>query len=366
MCIAHKTKKKIWIGSIAVVIIVFVVMVVLYLATGWKPEPKKPFEIWQDQTTGEINRCFLKDGAGSDRSEWDIPLALYGFAPPSDWKQIQNATEQANQFSTFYQDIYQDSRGNTLLFLQRTAMQNIEISADQEVMFGEVQVIYHQKQESFGNGNLFYYQSTVSWVHENSLLQLIYTGSTPMEINPMLELVASVDYTAIREPVYSDLTLAESCSYSFDWCETYSEQVLLRNRSQGNPEIPEGATFAAFSRIPEGFVEMTSYREANNANHLPTVSYLGYQNGKRQEIYLTCWLGSNAYDSVGNRTGFGALGNYDAEQLQDAQVKGNPALLYMEEDCSCIGWIDGYRTVELDVMHPISREELIALAETVQ
>ena len=111
---------------------------------------------------------------------------------------------------------------------------------------------------------------------------------------------------------------------------------------------------------------MTSYREANNANHLPTVSYLGYQNGKRQEIYLTCWLGSNAYDSVGNRTGFGALGNYDAEQLQDAQVKGNPALLYMEEDCSCIGWIDGYRTVELDVMHPISREELIALAETVQ
>lgn len=56
----------------------------------------------------------------------------------------------------------------------------------------------------------------------------------------------------------------------------------------------------------------------------------------------------------------------DQSSVQDATVNGNPAFVHINEEVSEIAWIDGCCTLQLRSTAPLTQEELVALAESVQ
>ena len=187
-----KTKRILLIAIPAAVLIAAALLLWLWLGRG--SEAEQPFEIWKDQNTGEINRCFLREGAERDAADEELPLPLYGLALESQWEQTENAAEQANRLSDFYLDRYTKETGEVLEFTQEPAVQGAEVTADQEVMFGQTQVIYYQQDWSGEDGSYSRYETGAAWVYGGSLLKLTHVGSAPLELNQMLELVGRADY----------------------------------------------------------------------------------------------------------------------------------------------------------------------------
>lgn len=56
----------------------------------------------------------------------------------------------------------------------------------------------------------------------------------------------------------------------------------------------------------------------------------------------------------------------DPNAVSDTVVKGNPAFVHINEEVSETGWIDGYCTLQIRSTAPMTEEELIALAESVE
>ena len=341
--------------------IVGVVVLASWLLLG--RETERPFSATYSEATGQVLSYSLQQGLSQDENLWQRDLPLYTFCPGEGWEQIQDAAEQANQFSLVHQDVYRGEGVATLTFTQQFAVEGDTIPAGQEVLFGDTQLIFCQQEES---SQELGYKSQIYWVQGDSLLSLSCSYGPDMHLNEMLELVKQVDYQTLRQPVYSNLSLERGYMRPVQLSETVSSTDTRPCRSQGNPKIPDHAFFVGFSRLPEGFAEMTSYQSVNNSNQHPNYITQGFynQNNNQQQILLHCWLGSNQMDADGTQSGLFLLSNVPDENIQDAAVHGNPALLYIDKDCGFIGWVDDYRTVELDVMYPISRNELIALAES--
>lgn len=355
-----KTKRILLITIPAAVLIAAALLLWLWLGRGTQAE--QPFEIWRDQNTGEINRCFLREGAERDAADEELPLPLYGLALESQWEQTENAAEQANRLSDFYLDRYTKETGEVLEFTQEPAVQGAEVTADQEVMFGQTQVIYYQQDWSGEDGSYSRYETGAAWVYGGSLLKLTHVGSAPLELNQMLELVGRADYQTYREPVYSPLGLQRGYSREVWLSETALSIESEPACSIGNPQIPEDPSFPQLNQLPEGFVEMPSYSSSGSRTFAQ--GYYHPDNNRRQ-ILFHGWLGSNRYRSDGTPGGFYLLSNYE-DSLQETTVNGNPAFFYIDEEESCIGWVDGYCTLELDLNFPVTQEELIALAESVE
>ena len=115
-----KTKRRLLITIPAAVLIAAALLLWLFL--GRETQAEQPFEIWRDQNTGEINRCFLREGAERDAADEELPLPLYGLALESQWEQTENAAEQANRLSDFYLDRYTKETGEVLEFTQEPAV----------------------------------------------------------------------------------------------------------------------------------------------------------------------------------------------------------------------------------------------------
>lgn len=165
-----------------------------------------------------------------------------------------------------------------------------------------------------------------------------------------------------REPVYSPLGLQRGYSREVWLSETALSIESEPACSIGNPQIPEDPSFPQLNQLPEGFVEMPSYSSSGSRTFAQ--GYYHPDNNRRQ-ILFHGWLGSNRYRSDGTPGGFYLLSNYE-DSLQETTVNGNPAFFYIDEEESCIGWVDGYCTLELDLNFPVTQEELIALAESVK
>lgn len=358
-----KKKKRILFIALPAAGVLIAAGAVLWLGLGRQPE--RPFAITYSQTTGEAMSCSLQQGLPEEENLWERDLPLYTFHPGPEWEQTQNAAQQANQFSLIHQDVYQGEGSTALTFTQQFAVEGDTVPVGQEVFFGDTQMIFSQQPETTQELG---YRTQIYWVHENTLLSLTCANVPEMHLNEMLQLVGQVDYQTLRQPVYSDLTLERGYMRQIQLSETVFSSDSQPCRSQGNPQIPEDAAMAQLTLLPEGFAEMTSYQAANNASQSPNFMTLGYynQNNNQQQILFFCWLGSNQFNASGNQSGFAMLSNAPEEEILDATVKGNPAFVYTDGEHGYIGWIDGCRTLEIDVMYPISQEDLIALAETVE
>lgn len=137
--------------------------------------------------------------------------------------------------------------------------------------------------------------------------------------------------------------------------------------SQGSPEIPQPPVLPDFS-APAGYAVEKQWDEPSG--YACERLYLG-EEGTR--LYFSCvageagFFGSRGYGNlILPFSGMSREELADPNAVSDAAVKGNPAFVHINEEVSEIGWIDGYRTLQIRSTAPMTEEELIALAETVE
>ena len=364
MTLTKKRQKILLIALPAAVIVI--AAAVLWLMLGRGAGEKKSFEILRDQTTGEILGCVLQEG--SMLGDITPPLDLYSFTPPEHWVHIHDAAATANQFSVNYLDDYLDETNTMISFQQQPAYRQDNIESPeslQEIQFGDRQVMYFQDENTYGEID----QTKVYWIHDRSLLSFTYQKDAT--VSEMLELIRRVDYESDRAPVYSPLTL--KASIFIEPAEQVSSEFDLGTyhyRSEGNPEIPEQVQLLSFPKPPEGYA--LTKESSDLEDEFGNYTYQSrYENSSGEVLQLDCYAGKHLFfacfsdiDYPFSSMSYEELGNPDS--IQNATVKGNPAFVHINEDVSEIGWIDGYCTLQLRCTAPMTAEQLIALAETVE
>lgn len=199
-----KRQKRLWTVLLGAGLLVAAAVLVLV----WQMRDtfqEGPFEIRRNPQTQAVEYCGVRGTVSED--QLTLPLDCYTFTPPDEWVQVEDAMEHAHQYSTGYIDSYRTQAGDDMLFVQLPATQQVlgsenqgpltDLSAIQEVRFGEEQVIYYQQEV-----NTEYHPSGVEtavyWVHGQNLLNLICYRDKDVE--QMLELIQQVDYNALRRP----------------------------------------------------------------------------------------------------------------------------------------------------------------------
>ena len=360
-----KKRKRILLIAIPAVVAVAAAAVVLWLVLGrGTPQVLEPV---YNQATGELMHYTILEGAPKEEEDRPLPLPLASFTPPEGWTQTLDAAAYADRFSIGYQDIYQSTENDytTLTFSQQYGVEGSTVDGGQQVQFGDRQVIYRQEPESSDDLG---YHTQVQWVEGPTLFTLSCRYGPAMDLNQMLELVSRVDTQSSRQPIHSPLSLAKGSNNSFLIRDTYLQNNVAYTRSEGNPEIPADAQFLSFTP-PEGYQLSQMYEENNNSGRRPDFHTSGYYHSEDNQdwLYFDCTLGSNACRTNGNPGSFdGQMAYADPQEIQDAQVNGNPAFVYLGPDRWEIAWIDGYYSLLLSSSTPRTADQLIALAETVE
>lgn len=355
MVLTSKTKRLLCIFiPVGIAAVAAVVLAVLALGGGFQ---SKPFDIQRNQE-GTITACTLKNGA-SPLSPPAGALDCYSFTPPEEWSQIQDAMDTADQSSQSYQDVYQNQSGATLTFSQQIAWEDFTVASigeTREVEFGDLQVIYCRE-----GGATESAATSVYWVHGDSLLSLSCTQD--MEINQMLDLIHRVDYTALRVPELSQLSLRPGGVTVSQNGNAVSRQITYY-RTVGNPEIPAGLSPYSFAQTPDGFRKLEDV-------DLPQGGAL-YVNDDWQILYLEWTPGADEFFdseiSYRQYTIPAVGGNYleeNPDQVQQIDLDGKPGYLILDQGASQLGWIDGCCTLQLRTNRTMTQEEMFALARTV-
>ena len=377
-----KTKRMLLITIPAAVLIAAALLLWLFL--GRETQAEQPFEIRRDQQSNQIVYCALK-GMVDEQEAAVMEFPCYSFHPPESWTQTQDAMEDYVDVSprpvvsftaNWYEDVYQSPDGMEWRFGQRPAgfliltthsdpeQYGVDISpsAIQEVQFGGDQVIYYQRRGEEG-----VYETGIFWVEERSLLQLAVNDE--MDLNEMLGLIGCVDTETLHQPFSSPpvpLSLQRG-SYQEIIQGTTVRIEEHSYRSQGSPEIPQPPSLLEFFP-PAGYTVEKQWEDPDG--YACERLYVG-EEGTR--LYFSCvageagFFGSRGY---GNLTlpfsGMSREELADPNAVSDAAVKGNPAFVHINDQVSEIGWIDGYCTLQIRSTAPMTEEELIALAESVE
>ena len=366
-----KQKKRILLIALPAALAVIAAAVILWLLLGRGSEAVKSFSLAGDPGATQLYECQIQVGL-EQREEIPYPLPFYSLDAPEDWNHYQDAAQTAGPFSLTYEDAYVDGENINITFSQQYARQGTPlytIGQPREVLFGTTQLIYSQ---SLGEESHDVDATEIHWVQGNSLLRICYYKAA--DVNQMLELVRRVEATPTRQPVYSAPTVRRTVLVD-GWIN--GEFVLQEQPSygtQGNPQPPEDAQemeFPAFSAVPEGYTLNQEDRSiAEEIQYYCDVREYGTAQG--DTLRLTASYGStdfftdlNAYDPKAFH-GIPYQQIQDTSLVQDAVVKGNPALIYLGEEESSIGWTEGNYSLELRSTAPMTQEQLIALAERVE
>ena len=365
--LTRKKKKLLVILLPAAGVFCIVLGLILWVWLGQAPQENNPFEIRRSQNGNEIIYCAVKGEEGADAFDSALfaevqTLPCYTFLPPEGWTMTEDGLE-ANMINQ-YCDVFQHQDGATLWFEQRPALFQVIAANDsstaytvdpasiQEVQFGEMQVIYFQENQITG----------VYWIYAQSLLSITCDGVR--DINEMLNFITCVDYDALREKP-QQMIQPLSLQRGYYHGEDRSSQAY---GSVGNPEVPEQPDMPSLPQPPEGYELVDDFEEPYSDYRIEK-----YQNQQGELMSFTCTTGANDFFGKWINTfvyfPFTGMSNEelaDPDSVQDAVVNGNPAFVHINEDVSEIGWIDGYCTMELRFTAPMTAEQLIALAETIQ
>ena len=395
-----KKSKRILLIAIPAAVIVAAAAVILWLVLGRAGETYKPFDVRRDQNTNAITYCAVKGEVEQTPETVDqIQLPCYTFTPLEGWTMtrdgMSNPSVVVNPGIAWYSDLYQNEAGEEMGFYQMPAAADLLTDRDpdssiiysgppsllpseiQEVQFGDTQVIYYQRHYTDSHWeNDAWTETPVTrsgayWVHDQSLLNLDCPGE--LDINQVLELVSRVDYTSQREPVEvkepaQPLYLVAGGTVNTN---TPDGRIVTQSSSycsQGNPDIPDPPQLPAFPP-PEGYT-----LEGSQEDPAGYVIQQKYVDGQGELISYLCRAGTYRFFEQDQGTaqfylpflGMSSEELADPNAVQDATVNGNPAFLHINDQVAEIGWIDGYCTLELRCTAPMTADQLIALAETVE
>lgn len=327
------------IGGIAVV-----------LAAMYRLVWSNPFEVRFQNGFTEVETCAVKDGAGQDYTAWDLPLPIYSFTPGPEWTQTQNAQDTANRLSWEYQDEYQNPQGDTLTFSQEMAVQGEYLPAQRMELVGDTHLFFYQGPSDIWAEDTV---TRIFWIYGGSLLTI--TRSGPVSDSEMLGLFEQVDVHALRQPVYTPLTIQPEESQETAW--DGSVTTYRYYRVQGNPEIPQDFSFCGFPQPPTGYtLEDSQWVQPmyNDINHLTRI----YRCYPDRMITYDCWVGTKGIDSL--------LWVPAGEEVQQVTVQGNPGLIYCASGHWEMVWWDDYRIMQLSSYQYMTPEAFLAMAEQVQ
>ena len=373
MAISKKGKRILWIAIPVAVLAIAALLVWLLLG---QPEPEKPFEILRSQTTGNIVDCQLREGAVEATGDGSTPQPYYTLTPPQGWTQIQQA-QIPYPNGDADPDVFQSQDGTKMAFYQfhRHASLSIpDLSTLQEVQFGNFQVLYSQNTDTAWDGEQQVSRTTslVYWVKQQTLFSLMCYQD--LDVNQMLEWVSLVSYEnprmlAYEPPPIQPLELVRGGITQETGEDGFTLYEMEYYRSEGNPEIPESVPSYTFPQAPEGWTLL-------GGDTIQVGKTLEkYQNQDGEVLALLSTTGPATLFEVETGTthfylpftgGMGWAELEDQSSVQDATVNGNPAFVHINEEVSEIAWIDGCCTLQLRSTAPLTQEELVALAESVQ
>lgn len=366
--------KRILLIALPAAVIVLAGILLLWLLLG-QPEPEKPFEILRSQTTGNIVDCQLREGAVEATGDGSTPQPYYILTPPQGWTQIQQA-EIPSPYGDANPDVFQSQDGTKMAFYQfhRHASLSIpDLSTLQEVQFGNLQVLYNQNTDTAWDGEQQVSRTTslVYWVEQQTLFALMCYQD--LDVNQMLEWVSLVSYQNPRmlayEPPATEPLRLERGGVTEETEEDGSTHSNMEYyRSEGNPEYPETVPSYSFPQAPEGWTLLGG----DTVTVMETLEK--YVNQQGEVLALIDTTGSKTLfgPETGTTqfylpfTGMDLAELEDQSSVQDAVVNGNPAFVHINGEVSEIGWIDGCCTLQIRTTAPLTAQELIALAETVQ
>ena len=357
MTLTKKQKKLLAVLIPAAVVVLAGVIAAVILLTA-KPEPEKPFLLQRDEETGQITRCELQQGISQEDTYRNIPLPYYTFTMPEGWTHTLNGAESANQYSTEYRDSYLDETGAEIQILQTVAKRPYTALPDQEIRFGELQVLYFQatpaETEIRGGGH-----TSVCWVYGDSLIQLDYYRQR--DPDQMVELVSRMDYDTLVQPIYTPLVL-----YTPENPDPNLEEGAVQGYwTGGHPQLPEPVELFYLPQAPEGFTQISGGLHPDYVNGLSFSDGI-YENEAGKDLYFYCTVGPNDFFV----SPYPFTQDITQAELKDpgavtaVTVNGNPGYVHINEEVSQIGWMDGYCTLYIHSAVPMTQQELVALAES--
>ena len=375
MAISKKRKRILWIAIPMAVLAIAALLIWLLLG---QPEPEKPFEILRSQTTGNIVDCQLREGAVEATGDGSTPQPYYTLTPPQGWTQTEEVKIRYPAGGEASPDVFQSQEGVEMSFSQgRSAvldLNSLDPATIQEVQFGDNQVIYSQTTTTAWDGAQQVSRTTtqVYWVEAQNLFSL--RCYQDFDVNQMLEWVSLVSYEnprmlAYEPPPIQPLELVRGGITQETGEDGFTLYEMEYYRSEGNPEIPESVPSYTFPQAPEGWTLL-------GGDTIQVGKTLEkYQNQDGEVLALLCVTGPATLFEVETGTthfylpftgGMGWAELEDQSSVQDATVNGNPAFVHINEEVSEIAWIDGCCTLQLRSTAPLTQEELVALAESVQ
>lgn len=373
MAISKKQKRTLWILLPAAGVVIAALILWLLLGQS-RQEP--PFEILRSQTTGTIVDCQLREGA-VETGDGSTPQPYYTLTPPQGWTQTEEARILYSSSGEASPDVFQSQEGVEMSFSQgRSAvlgLGSLDPATIQEVQFGDNQVIYSQSSSTGWDGGQQVSRTAtqVYWVEQQNLFSL--KCYQDLDLNQMLEWVTLVNYEnprmlAYEPPPIQPLELVRGGSTQETGEDSFFQYGMEYYRSEGNPEIPENVPSYTFPQAPEGWTLL------GGDTIQPGKTLEKYQNQEGEVLALLVTTGPDTLfeNETGTThfylpfTGMSWAEREDPSSVLDATVNGNPAFVHINEEVSEIAWIDGCCTLQIRSTAPLTQEELIALAESVQ
>lgn len=354
---------------------VVIAALILWLLLG-QSRQEPPFEILRSQTTGTIVDCQLREGA-VETGDGSTPQPYYTLTPPQGWTQTEEARILYSSSGEASPDVFQSQEGVEMSFSQgRSAvlgLGSLDPATIQEVQFGDNQVIYSQSSSTGWDGGQQVSRTAtqVYWVEQQNLFSL--KCYQDLDLNQMLEWVTLVNYEnprmlAYEPPPIQPLELVRGGSTQETGEDSFFQYGMEYYRSEGNPEIPENVPSYTFPQAPEGWTLL------GGDTIQPGKTLEKYQNQEGEVLALLVTTGPATLfeNETGTThfylpfTGMSWAERADQSSVQDATVNGSPAFVHINEEVSEIGWIDGCCTLQIRSTAPLTQEELVALAESVQ
>ena len=310
--------------------------------------------------TDETEYRYLVRGYDGDRST----VPHYRLPDPEGYIHLYDgALEPANDYSHFDQ-WYDPNTGNVLNLTQEGMSTGLLLNANfplQSTVLKGITVFYGCQQDI----------AYAIWLNGSTAFTLEYWGSTTEE--QLLDWVESMDYTPDSRVLDLDTVSDFYCRLEYcydDFNNPVEQQFFYRPWMKVYDRIDQEDTGRRnerdynFASAPEGFTLIRSENEYSPDTEQTGPRAIGgtytYQNDNGVQLVLTQYILSPL-----PKCGYFIPATTSTKPMEEISVLGMDGLYVQEEDYAYLVWLYGGRQMELTYYGDISKEDLIALAETV-
>ena len=387
MTMTKRKKRVLLIGIPAAVAVIAAAVVVAAMLLN-RPETDQ-----EDSRVRLVEAVSVDSDAGASyqvsggRAGEEIQSALpcYSFTPPEGYITVLDAAQSANALSTDHVDLYTTNYDSDFCWYVPVDKNNFHsdysdwlyesfgpgqepedrLRFSQEYAVEGKRITFSRDAEPYclrtSDGEIVYAadagSTEIYWIAGDSLLSL--STNQYLDQQEVLDWVSRVDTTP-RTPEYSPLTLGRNEQMAQNPNTEDFEGYVEIYRAQGNSQLSDPLSLYAFSNLPEGFQPVTNQNLDYTATALECSKDTLYRNedGDRLRVYQHAGNGELFHFDFNNTYQW-----YDV-LAEEVTVNGNPGYYCVDGIDSMLAFAGDGLVVELEYRGDITKEELIALAES--